>query len=833
MKLDYDFLGIERKWQERWAEKKIFFTPDFPPNKYYCLVMFPYPSGDLHIGHVKNYVIGDVVARTKRQAGYTVLHPFGWDAFGLPAENAAITHQIHPEKWTKENIAISRENLIRLGISYDWEREIITCQPGFYRWNQFFFLKFYERGLAYRKSAYVNWCPGCSTVLANEQVVDGHCYRSTCNALVEKRKLEQWFFKITSYAERLLQGIEQLRDWPESVKTMQRNWIGKSVGVEVEFEVIGQEEKVRVFTTRPDTVYGVTFIALAPEAEITERLIQGVPEEVKVRSFIERILKKPEFERQALGKTKEGIFIGRWCINPLSGEKVPIFIADYVLATYGTGCLMGVPAHDQRDFEFARHNGLPIRVVISPPGLKLRPDEMDSAYTEEGVMVNSGQFSNLPSSEGRRLIADYIEEKGIGRRKVSYRLRDWLISRQRYWGTPIPMVHCEDCGIVPVPYEHLPVLLPKEVKDWRPLGKSVLAGVEEFINTTCPRCQRKARRDPDTMDTFVDSSWYFLRYLDPKNEKSPFSFEATRHWLPIDKYIGGIEHACGHLIFFRFFTKVLYDLGLCAVEEPCLSLFTQGMVLLGGKVMSSSRGHGVWVGPFLKEHGADCARLSILFAAPPEKDLDWQEEIITGTKRFLNRVKRIFEENNYQIATEIDKKKIAEEDQFLYIRLNQTIKQVKENNENFQFNTAIARLMEFLNDLFNYKKKDSLVFRYSLYNFLILLSPFAPHLCEEIWERCGFKGFISQKKFPDYDPTRLFFSEVEIPIQIQGKLRSRITVPRGTSEEEVKARALADEKVKKYIKGCEVKRIVYIKDKLINIVLNFRTTQSVEKKGAG
>ncbi len=819
MKLDYDFNSLEKKWQRKWKEREVFLTPSHPKNKYYCLVMYAYPSGDLHMGHIKNYVIGDVVARTKRQEGKDVLHPFGWDAFGLPAENAAIIHKVHPEAWTKENIRISKEHLIRLGISYDWEKEIWSFDPNYYKWNQYFFLKFYERGLAYRKGGWVNWCPGCQTVLANEQVVDGRCYRGTCNAIVEKRKLEQWFFKITAYAERLWEGIDRLEGWPENVKIMQRNWIGRSEGIEVSFPVLGTNYSLNIFTTRPDTLYGVTFMAIAPDVEITEELIRGTEEEEKIRKFIDRILKKSEIERQAIGQEKEGIFIGRYCKNPLNGEKVPIFIADYVLGSYGTGCIMAVPAHDQRDFEFAKKYNLPIRVVIRPPGCDLKEKEMAEAYTGEGIMINSGPFSNKPSPEGIKLITDYLVEKGLARRKVNYRLRDWLISRQRYWGTPIPMIHCERCGIVPVPEVDLPVRLPEDVQDYLPKGKSVLAGVEEFINTTCPKCRGKAKRDPDTMDTFVDSSWYFLRYLDPRNEKLPFTYEATKEWLPIDKYIGGIEHACGHLIFFRFFTKFLYDLGLCAYDEPCLSLFTQGMVMLNGKVMSSSRRHGVWVGPFLEEHGADVARLAILFAAPPEKDLDWKDELITGAKRFLNRIYRLFEENNYQIKSSIKKERLSPQGKELYIRLNQTIKKVREDNERFQFNTAIAALMEFLNDLYAFSEKESEIFQFSLYNFLILLSPFAPHLAEELWERAKGEEFISSVSFPSYDPSATKFPEIEIPIQINGKLRSKIMVPLGTAEEEIKKLALEDSKVKNYTAGKEIRRIIYIKDKLLNIVI--------------
>ncbi|MEO0133287.1 MAG: leucine--tRNA ligase, partial [candidate division WOR-3 bacterium] len=797
-----------------WEEKKVFKTKR-EGKKYYCLVMFPYPSGDLHMGHVKNYVIGDVIARYKRQMGYNVLHPFGWDAFGLPAENAAILHGIHPWEWTKENIDISRKHLKMMGIGYDWEREIMTCDERYYKWNQYFFIKFYENGLAYRKKAYVNWCPGCQTVLANEQVVDGRCYRKTCQSIIEKKELEQWFFKITAYAERLLQDLDKL-DWPENVKIMQRNWIGKSEGVEVDFPIEGGGY-LRIFTTRPDTLFGVTFMAIAPEAEILEEVIKGTGKEEEVYQFKKEVLRISEIERTAIGREKRGVFINKYAINPLTNEKIPIFVADYVLATYGTGAIMAVPAHDQRDFEFAKKYGLPIKVVINPYGEELKPENMEKAFEEEGVMVNSGIFTGLSSKDGIERITKFLEEKGIGRRKINYRLKDWLISRQRYWGTPIPMIHCDNCGIIPEKEENLPVVLPKDVKDYLPKGKSVLAGIEEFINTTCPKCGQKAKRDPDTMDTFVDSSWYFLRYLDPHNNEKPFTYEDTKYWLPIDKYIGGIEHATGHLIYFRFFTKVLYDLGFCAYDEPCASLFTQGMVLYKGKVMSSSQRHGVWVGDFLKEYSADIARLTILFAAPPEKDMEWSEEIVSGVKRFLERVWRLYEINGFKV---LDKKPQIknEKDKYLYIRLNQTIKKVIEDMESFQFNTAIASLMEFLNDLYKFEEKSE-VYCYSLYIFYQLLSPFASHIAEEINERCGFKNLLVESRFPNYDKEAIYFEKIEIPIQINGKIRAKIEVLRNEKEERIKELALENERIKELLKGKEIVRIIYVPNKLINIVV--------------
>ncbi|MEO0132770.1 MAG: leucine--tRNA ligase [candidate division WOR-3 bacterium] len=825
--MNMDFREIEKQIQKFWQERGIFKTNPNPKKKYYVLVMFPYPSGDLHIGHSRNYTIGDTVMRFKKLRGYDVLHPFGWDAFGLPAENAAILHGIHPEKWTKENIAISKKHLMDLGIGYDWDSEVTSCEPEYYRWNQYFFIKFYERGLAYRKESYVNWCPNCQTVLANEQVVDGRCWRSTCNAIIEKRKLTQWYFKITAYAQELLDGLKELTGWPEPVKIMQENWIGRSEGVEVYFK-LEDGTPLPIFTTRPDTLYGVTFMAIAPDAPLAETIALGTPYEEEVKKFISEALKRSEIDRTAKETPKHGVFTGRYALHPLTNERIPIFIADFVLASYGTGMIMAVPAHDQRDFEFAVKYQIPIKVVINPPGTSLDPKMMTEAYTEEGIMVNSGEFNGLPSREALTKITDYLEEKGLGKRTVNYRLKDWLISRQRYWGTPIPMIHCERCGIVPVPYEELPVLLPKNVKDYTPKGKSVLAGVPEFINTTCPKCHGKALRDPDTMDTFVDSSWYFLRYTDPKNDKLPFDPKKANQWMPIDEYIGGIEHATGHLIYFRFFTKVLRDLGFVSCSEPCITLHTHGMVKLHGITMSSSKRHGVWLGDFLKEHGADVCKLSVLFAAPPEKEIDWTDDLVIGVKRFINRVKVLFTEhtpvlelkdatdNQYPLREYIKTDKERE----LYIRLNQTIKKVIEDSERIQYNTAIAALMEFLNDLTAFADKTSTVFRYALGVFLRLLAPFAPHICEYFWLKYANKACsIFEETLPDYDPTAISFETITIPIQIQGRLRSKIEVPKELSDEEIKSQALADEKVKKYLTGKSIKKIIYVPKRLINIVL--------------
>ncbi len=817
---EYPARDIELKWQRFWEEKGVFRTNPNPKKKYYVLVMFLYPSGDMHMGHARNYCIGDCICRLRKLQGYDVLHPFGWDAFGLPAENAAIEHNIPPWVWTFDSINLCKKNLKLLGIAYDWDREVTTCLPEYYRWNQWLFLKFYERGLVYRKSAFVNWCPRCQTVLANEQVVEGRCYRSSCAAPVEKKKLTQWFFKITDYAQELLDGIEELQGWPESVRTMQRNWIGRSDGVEVDF-TLEDGTPLPVFTTRPDTLYGVTFLALAPDAPLAETIAVGTAQETAVKEFCDRVLRQPEIERVAAGREKEGVFTGKFAINPLTGERIPIYIADFVLASYGTGMVMAVPAHDQRDFEFARKYNLPLKVVIQPPDRKLIPEEMTAAYTEPGIMVNSGPFDGTPSEKGIKDVIDYLVKEGLGRRKTLYRLKDWLISRQRYWGTPIPMIHCEKCGIVPVPYEQLPVLLPPNVTDYKPKGKSVLAGVEDFINTTCPQCGGPAKRDPDTMDTFVDSSWYHLRYTDPHNEKLPFARSEADKWLPIDEYIGGIEHACGHLIFFRFFTRVLHDMGMVGVKEPCRVLHTQGMVSLEGKTMSSSKRHGVWVGPFVEEHGADCARLAVLFAAPPEKPLEWTNDLVTGVKRFLNRIWRLFtEDSGAAPPATVEPERFTAAERELYIRLNQTHRKVITDAESFQFNTAISALMELLNFLYSFPDRGSPVYRFTLGRFVHLLAPFAPHLAEELWHRFyPEKGSIFEEPLPGWDERFVQFDTMEIPVQVNGKLRARLVVPRDCAEAEIKERALNSDDVQPHIQGKQVLRVIYIPQRVVNIVV--------------
>lgn len=817
--MEESFHEIEKRMQKFWDERGIFKTNPNPKKKYFILDMFPYPSGDLHIGHSRNYTIGDTVTRFKKIRGYDVLHTFGWDAFGLPAENAAIIHKIHPEEWTKQNIDISKKHLKELGIAFDWDAETTTCDPEYYRWNQYFFIKFYERGLAYRKESFVNWCPNCQTVLANEQVKDGHCWRSTCGAVVEKRKLTQWYFKITDYAQKLLDGLKELKNWPEPVKIMQENWIGRSEGVEVNFK-LEDGTPIPIFTTRPDTLFGVTFMALAPDATLAETIAKGTEYEKKVKDYIQQALKKSEVDRTGAETEKTGVFTGKYAVNPLNNDRIPVFIADFVLASYGTGMIMAVPAHDQRDFEFAKKHNIPIKVVINPPGTKLNPKTMEKAYIEEGVMTNSAQFDGLNNIQGIEKISDFLESKGLGKRTINYRLKDWLISRQRYWGTPIPMIHCEKCGVVSVPEKDLPVLLPKNITDYVPKGKSVLAGVTEFINTTCPKCNGKALRDPDTMDTFVDSSWYFLRYTDPKNDKMPFDPKRTNQWMPVDEYIGGIEHATGHLIYFRFFTKVLHDMGMLECDEPCNILHTHGMVKMNGITMSSSKRHGVWLGDFLKEHGADVCKLAVLFAAPPEKEIDWTDDLVTGVSRFINRIKVLYE-NTIPIFTHNQQPTTNNsEERKLYIRLNQTIKKVIDDSERIQYNTAIAALMEFLNDLTGFENKQSRIYKYSLGVMIKLLAPFAPHITEYLWLKySGKEHSVFEETLPEPDNSALTFATITIPIQIQGKLRSKVEVPLGTPDEEIKKQALADDKVKKWTEGKKIKQVIYVANRLINIVL--------------
>jgi leucyl-tRNA synthetase len=813
--MKYNHISVEKKWQKYWAEKKLFVTSKDPKNKFYNLVMFAYPSGDIHVGHCKNYIVGDVYARYKMRQGYEVINPWGWDAFGLPAENRAIEEGIHPEKWTIKNIEISDASLKLLGMSYDWEREIITCLPDYYKWTQWMFLLLYKRGLAYKKEAYVNWCPGCQTVLANEQVIEGRCYRSNCKSIIERRKLSQWFFKITEYADRLLDGLKKLDGWPENIKAMQKNWIGKSEGCDIIFNVTEKDMTFRVFTTRPDTVYGVTFISIAPEHPLLEDLMRGKPEGEEVLSYVREATKKTELER--IEKEIDGVFTGCHAINPVNNEEVPIFVADYVLIEYGSGVVMGVPAHDSRDFQFAKKYDVLIRVVINPPHGELNADTMSDAYTEPGIMVNSGNFSGMDSNKGIEAVTHYLAKKKLGGPDVNYRLKDWLISRQRYWGAPIPIVYCDKCGMLPVPEDKLPIILPKDITDFVPQGKSPLGAVDSFINTKCPKCGGEAKRDPDTMDTFVCSSWYFLRYLDPHNTREFCSRKNADTWLPIDQYIGGSsEHATGHLIYFRFFTKVLYDAGFIAVDEPAKNLFNLGMVLKDGEVMSKSKGNTVPAGQFIHKHGADVTRITILFAAPPERESEWSDEGVTGASRFIDRIYRLVMENKSIIVKERPSSFVGEEK--LYIKINQTIAKVTDDLETFKFNTAIAALWELLNDLYLSEKKGD-VFGYGIFTLIHLLSPFTPHLADELWSIIGGEGSLVEQRWLDYDKRYTEDKSITVVIQINGKVRSHIEMERGASEDKVTNRAMNDMKIQRHLQGKKVKKIIYVPEKILNIVV--------------
>lgn len=823
----YNFRLVERKWQERWEKEETFWVTEDPRlPKFYCLEMFPYPSGNLHMGHVRNYAIGDVIARFYRMQGYQVLHPMGWDAFGLPAENAAIKHGIHPAKWTWNNIDNMRRQLKLLGVSYDWSREIATCHPDYYRWTQWLFLQLYKSGLAYRKKAAVNWCPACATVLANEQVKDGECER--CGTEVTKKELEQWFFRITAYADRLLEDLKKLEGWPEKVKVMQENWIGRSEGVEIRFRLENGKD-VPVFTTRPDTIYGVTYIVLAPEHPLVEELLQGNPDAPEIRRFIEKVRLQSEIVRTAAEGEKEGIFIGAYAINPLSGDRVPVWIANYVLMEYGTGAVMGVPAHDQRDFEFARKYCLPVKVVIQPLGAELDPQTMEEAYTEPGLMVNSGPFTGMNSEVAKLEIAEFIEEQGYGQRKVNYRLRDWLISRQRYWGAPIPIVYCEKCGIVPVPESDLPVLLPLDV-EFTPTGESPLLKCESFTKTTCPVCGASARRETDTMDTFVCSSWYFLRYCSPHETEKPFDEAKLRYWMPVDQYIGGVEHAILHLLYARFFTKVLYDLGLVPVDEPFKNLLTQGMVLKDGAKMSKSLGNVVSPEEIIENYGADTARLFILFAAPPERDLDWSDQGVEGSFRFLNRVWRLVTGLASQIQdvceVPLSQNELSSEDRSLRSLVHKTIQKVTVDiKERFNFNTAISAIMELVNGLYHYceqipeARRNKQVLREGVTNLLILLSPFAPHIASELWEQLGMPGDVHAQKWPEPDPAALVTEKITIVVQVNGRVRDRVEVPAGIDPEEMKKVALAQPKIQEILSDKELVKVICVPERLVNLVV--------------
>ncbi len=820
----YDPKNVEERWQQRWAESRTFaVAEDASKPKYYCLEMFPYPSGRIHMGHVRNYSIGDVVSRYKRMRGFNVLHPMGWDSFGLPAENAAIKHGIHPSKWTLENIAFMRDKqLKRMGLSYDWDREVTTCLEDYYRWNQWFFLKMLEKGLAYKKLSYVNWCPSCNTVLANEQVEDGHCWR--CGSVVTHRELEQWFFKITAYAEELLAFCDKLPGWPERVLTMQRNWIGKSIGVEVDFIVERSGEKLTIFTTRPDTLYGVTFMSIAPEHPMVETLIQGKPQAAEVRAFCQRVMREDKAERTDESREKEGIFTGAYAVNPLNSERVPVWVGNFVLMDYGTGAIMSVPAHDQRDFEFAKKYGLPVRVVIQNANKDLDAATMKQAYVEEGDMAGSGTFDGTPNIKGKATVAQYVEQKNMGKRTVNWRLRDWGISRQRYWGTPIPVVYCETCGTVPVPEKDLPVRLPMDI-EFTGKGLSPLAESRVFRETVCPTCGGKARRETDTMDTFVDSSWYFLRYCSPKHRLAPFDKKAAGYWMSVDQYIGGIEHAVLHLLYARFFTKVVRDLGLFDGDEPFQNLLTQGMVIKDGAKMSKSKGNVVDPDFIITKYGADTARLFSLFAAPPERDLEWNDQGVDGAYRFLHRIWAIV----YKFSQDIRNVKPAGPESKgdpLYRKTHLTIKKVTEDIEReFHFNTAIAALMEMVNEMYDYTSgsfspnKQAPVLRSAVDALTLLIAPFAPHFAEELWEALGNDTSIANAGWPVHDPEAIVATEITIVVQVNGKVRSKLTLPAGTSDKDIETAALADPKVKEHLAGKTPKKVIVVQGKLVSVVV--------------
>jgi leucyl-tRNA synthetase len=810
---------LEAKWQKIWADERLHETDEDPSKpKFYALEQFPYPSGEgLHMGHMRVYSIGDVVARFRRMNGFRVLHPMGADAFGLPAENAAIKRGVNPREWTLNNMERIRREQSLLGVSYDWDRYVGTCLPEYYKFNQWLFLLFYERGLAYRKKAFVNWCPSCNTVLANEQVEDGKCWR--CDSEVTKKELEQWFLRITDYADRLLEGLDRLPKWPEKVKAMQRNWIGRSEGAHVTFTIpeLG-DEKVTVFTTRPDTLYGVTYLVLAPEHPLVPRLVEGRETEATVLDFIEQMKKQSEIERTATDAEKVGHPTGAYAKHPLTGELVPIWVANYVLTDYGTGAVMGVPAHDDRDFEFARKYGLPVKVVIQPDGEKLA-EPLQAAYTGDGKLVNSGPFNGLNNREAIQAIATHLKETGQGGPTVNYRLRDWLISRQRYWGTPIPIIYCDDCGTVPVPKEDLPVVLPEDVVfDGK---RNPLTTSESFVHTTCPSCGKAARRETDTMDTFVDSSWYFFRYTDARNEEMPFDPEKVAKWLPVDEYIGGIEHAVLHLLYSRFFTKVLYDAGLVNVDEPFESLLTQGMVLKDGFKMSKSKGNVVSPLEIVEKYGADTARLFILFAAPPDRDLEWSDAGVEGAHRFLNRVWRMTVQNEELFRGKVARKEWGSAEKELNRLLHQTIKKVThEIGERNHFNTAISAIMELVNGLNAYPDEaDRSLFKEALEKLVLLLAPFVPHITEELWQIMGKEGSVHRQSWPTYDPDALVLDEIEIVVQINGKVRDKLVVPSSASREEVEKQALASEKVQAWTEGKTVRKVIVVPGKLVNIVV--------------
>jgi leucyl-tRNA synthetase len=821
----YPFRDIEAKWQRAWEERKQFTVSEEPGRpKYYCLEMFPYPSGRIHMGHVRVYAIGDLLARYKWMRGFNVLHPMGWDAFGLPAENAAIDNGVHPAVWTHENIKNMRTQLRRMGISYDWDRELATCDPAYYRWEQLVFIRMFERGLAYKKRSTVNWCPSCQTILANEQVEGGRCWR--CDSEVAAREIEGWFFKITEYAEELLAWCDRLPGWPERVLTMQRNWIGRSEGAEFDLPIVGRSDvTLTIFTTRPDTSFGMTYAVLAPEHPLVDRLVTGAEERARVDAFRQAVSRESEIERLAADRPKRGLRLEAQAVNPFNGQAIPLFLADYVLMGYGTGAIMAVPGEDQRDWDFARQHDLRIVATVERP-----PDWQETqAYTGDGVKINSGFLDGLSVTEAKRRAIDWLVARGIGRAKVNYRLRDWGISRQRYWGAPIPIVYCPVCGMVPEREEHLPVVLPEDVQI-SGKGGSPLAEVASFVNTHCPRCGGKARRDTDTMDTFVESSWYFLRYCSPHYDRGMFERVAAEYWMPVDQYIGGIEHAVLHLLYARFYTKVLRDLGMVSVDEPFTALLSQGMVIKDGAKMSKSKGNVVDPDELIRRYGADTARLFSLFAAPPEKDLDWNDRGVEGASRFLNRVWRFVNGRVDELRSGAPVAPAALSDAGRAFRrlVHETIHRVTGDIErDFHFNTAISAVMELVNALHDFER-DSMdtvsreergaLLREGVETVLLLLGPVCPHITEELWSTLGHEDSLFRRPWPVADAAAMARDEVQIVVQVDGRVRSRLTADVAAQESEIRAMALADGRVRPWLDGRQVAKVVVVPGRLVNIV---------------
>ena len=838
MKESYYPQEIEKKWQKIWEDNKAFKTTDDSDKpKYYALSMFPYPSGKLHMGHVRNYTITDVIARYKKMNGFNVLHPMGWDSFGLPAENAAMKHGANPENWTDENIKYMTKQLKMLGLSYDWDREVTTCKPDYYKWTQWLFLQLYKKGLAYKKEAAVNWCEECGTVLANEQVIDGKCWR--CDHVVEKKYLSQWFLKITDYAEVLLEDLDKLTGWGDNVKTMQANWIGKSQGAILRFKVCdmpdGSELEIPVYTTRPDTAYGITYLVVAPEYKDIEKLT--TPENKKaVEEYRANARKMTEIERLSTERVKTGVPLGTHCINPFTGEKFPLWTADYALVEYGTGAVMAVPTHDTRDFDFAKKYNLPMKVVIAPQSesndeiLRSAQNDLAEAYTEPGIMVNSGEFNGMKNEDAKKAITEKAEKEGFGEFKTQYRLRDWLVSRQRYWGAPIPVVYCEKCGIQPVPEEQLPVLLPKDV-DFSVVGKSPITTSKTFVETTCPCCGGKARRETDTMDTFVCSSWYYLRYSDARNDKMPFAKDKVNKWLPVDQYVGGIEHAILHLLYSRFFTKALRDLGLLDFDEPFKNLLTQGMVLKDGSKMSKSKGNTVDPDEIFENYGADTARLFILSDSPPARDFDWSDAGVEGCYKFLNRVWRLISTNAENItlsrAELVSGSLKKKENDELLRRVHMAIKGISNDIANdFQFNTVISKYRELVNTIYDWQGKkpnldeeDKQVLSFAILTLIKLMSPVAVHLTEEAWHELGCEGSIHEQEWPKWDENLAKLSSITLVVQVNGKLRDKIEADESSSEDELKTLALSSAKVKEFTDGKTIVKTIVVPKKLVNIVV--------------